>query len=321
MKSRRSILGWLVATLATSSVISVANAKEISDQRLAELSKDIGIMSKILQASIPDQQSMAIEGLYLANQGLVFNLESRASWTFFSLPSLPSLPKVPVAPVAPVASEPGEVEFDVEFFENIEEQAVAAAEVAIEMAEMSLNTMDEQGLIDIEMRNEQRAIQRQLRKEQRELEQQSRRLEREVRNIERNMRENEYRSSEAENSKRQAEQKAELAKLKESWQKVANDIQRKSEEIKQKVEQWQQQQQAKQVEQIQKLEKTFSEVLCDFGAGLRSLDSKEYVTFNIKGADSNRVYVYPYADVKECSSGKIDQGKLQSRAVSYQIKH
>ena len=78
---------------------------------------------------------------------------------------------------------------------------------------------------------------------------------------------------------------------------------------------------------LSKFEDTIGDMLCRYGAGLRSLADNENVTFLLSDfveADNDsvirshdKVYVFKHQDIQACVTGKTNKDKLLSAATTY----
>ena len=80
-------------------------------------------------------------------------------------------------------------------------------------------------------------------------------------------------------------------------------------------------------ESLSLFEDTVGDMLCRYGAGLRSLSDEENVTFLLSDfvdADNDsvigshdKVYVFKHKDIQACVTGKSSKDKLLSAATTY----
>ena len=307
-----------LSMLATGSV----QAANLGQDKLKRVERDLKIMNNILKTSLSEQTDSrpSIDSVYLAEQGMLFTIEQRNGFHFefhqIDLPELPSLPPVPVK--APVS-----VEMTEQQIEQIENAAMIAAESAMEMAEVSLDYISDFDWSSASSaeRSAQKAQQTQLRSEKRELEHQARKLEREVRNVERKLRDSEFEEQLEKvelDSKKTAALKEQMDKLTASLSGVAEQLKANSTKLQQKAKEVKQQQEEKIKARLAMTEKVISETVCDFGAGLRSLEQNQHITFRIEGK-VNRMYVFDQANVEQCADGKISAANLLQQATKYQL--
>jgi len=304
--------------LSTSSV----QAASLDDGKLNRIERDLKIMNNILKTSLSEQTKSrpSIDSVYLAEQGMLFTIEQRHGFNFefreFEMPELPALP--PIAPRAPVS-----VDFTEEQIEQIEEAAMVAAESAMEMAEISLDYMNDADWSNASSaeRSAHRAEQTQLKSEKRELEVEARKLERQVRNIERKLRDSEFEEQleKAEkDSKRTAALKKEMDKLTSSLSGVADKLKANSAKLQKKAKEVKEKQEKKMKERLALTEKVISESVCDFAPGLRSLQKGHHMTFRIEGK-KDRLYVFDKESIMQCGDGKLTAAKLLDSATKYEM--
>jgi hypothetical protein len=317
-------LGIVGAALLSTSI----NADTLDDKRLNLVKRDIKIMTNIVKTAVNDAigRSGQVEGIYLADQGMMFTL--RQGGFVFEFGDM--LSHIPVAPMPPkpikpvVASNSGmSIEFAPETVEAIEEYAMEAAEAAMELAEVQIDMvsdMDWSGVSNQE-RNKLRAENQELRNQRRELEREARKLERDVREIERKIRDAEF-QQEIEADKSNAERiqrwEEELKGLTGSLQGVASKIKEKADVLQQKSATMLKERQEQQLEEQKKVAMAISQSVCDFGGGLRSLKDDQHLTFNIKGK-SNLMYVFSSKNIEKCADGDLNAEKLLEKATTYSM--
>ena len=206
---------------------------------------------------------------------------------------------------------------------EIVEAAMEMAESQIEMAESQIDVYSD---IDWSSyshheRDEFKREKKALRNEQRALEREARSLERDVREIERKIRDAEF-QQDLQNGKRNdatiEKLEKELNKQMESLSSVVTKIQEKAQVLRQKAQEAQKKHEDKQKQQLVTMEKSISQAVCDFGAGLRSLPKGEHITFNIQGRH-NRLYVFDQKNIERCADGDIDADKLLQQAITYSL--
>ncbi|KGJ92416.1 hypothetical protein [Thalassotalea sp. ND16A] len=279
-----------------------------------QLHQQLDIMTDIIKSSIKKQsdrkgpQLTRMESNYLASQGVVFTLNvSRSSNYGFDF-TMPVMPTVPVAPRAPTAPE-GVDSADLfgENYEIVIEAAMEEAAIAMELASEHMRSNSE---------------------EQREIREQERELAYELRDIAREERDLKYQEYSLEKED-QAEHKQEKAKLEQKKAKIVKakaEISKRAEQYQKQVKQAQAEKAKQQQKFYQQLENTVSQVLCNYGGGLKALPDDEYVSMIIKGAGSkegnrikDKVLVFNKLDVKNCVLERIDANTLLSKANGYQF--
>ena len=314
-----SIKKTLMALAFSSLAISPLQAK--SDQtNIKEVRNEVGIMLNILQASLKQQTSnknirfRAEAVFYLADQGVVFQIDSgrhggvRHGGNFFGLDlgSLNGL--INSLPVAP--NPPNSNSRNVEFIDENE------------IEKMVMDFVEHGEHYDDELSDKMRDLtgeQRELSWEKREYERSRRDLEFEKRNADVDRRKN-IDNRLAELSKEVAKLEAKTAGL----EKFRNEL-----EAERNQEMAKRQAAKKKLynESLALFEDTIGDMLCSYGAGLRSLSDDENITFLLSDfvdADKDsvigshdKVYVFTHKDVKACVTGKSNKNTLLTAAKTY----
>jgi hypothetical protein len=314
-----SIKKTLMALAFSSLAISPLQAK--SDQtNIKEVRNEVGIMLNILQASLKQQTSnknirfRAEAVFYLADQGVVFQIDSgrhggvRHGGNFFGLDlgSLNGL--INSLPVAP--NPPNSNSRNVEFIDENE------------IEKMVMDFVEHGEHYDDELSDKMRDLtgeQRELSWEKREYERSRRDLEFEKRNADADRRKN-IDNRLAELSKEVAKLEAKTAGL----EKFRNEL-----ETERNQEMAKRQAAKKKLynESLALFEDTIGDMLCSYGAGLRSLSDDENITFLLSDfvdADKDsvigshdKVYVFTHKDVKACVTGKSNKNTLLTAAKTY----
>jgi flagellar biosynthesis GTPase FlhF len=315
-----SIKKTLMALAFSSLAISPLQAK--SDQtNIKEVRNEVGIMLNILQASLKQQTSnknirfRAEAVFYLADQGVVFQIDSgrhgggRHDGNFFGLDlgSLNGL--INSFPVPP--NSPNFNSRNVEI--NIDEN---------EIEKMVMDFVEHGEHYDDEFSDKMRDLtgeQRELSWEQREYERSRRDLEFEKRNADADRRKNiDNRLAELNKEVAKLEAKtAGLEKFRNELETERNQEMAKRQAAKKKLYN----------ESLALFEDTIGDMLCSYGAGLRSLSDDENITFLLSDfvdADKDsvigshdKVYVFRHKDVKACVTGKSNKNTLLTAAKTY----
>lgn len=294
-------------TLAFSSTVSLAAAD------YDDLHQQMNIMADIIKTSANKQSQAntpkvsAIESYYLAGQGSVFTLQVARSYGHSMNRVLAISPvRAPQAPQAPRAVKDLDQEgLFGQNFEVVIEEALEDAAIAMEYASEQLQQNSEE--------------QRQLREQEREISYQLRDLEREKRDLNyQKMHLDDQQKTENEQELAVLEQrKAELDSAKQKLLASQKQYQAKAEQAKAEREQLQQAYYAN-------LATNVSNVLCNYGGGLKALPNDEKVSVIIKGAGSktrsaskDKVIVFKKSDIKSCVVEKISAKQLFAKANSY----
>jgi hypothetical protein len=314
-----SIKKTLMALAFSSLAISPLQAK--SDQtNIKEVRNEVGIMLNILQASLKQQTSnknirfRAEAVFYLADQGVVFQIDSgrhggvRHGGNFFGLDlgSLNGL--INSLPVAP--NPPNSNSRNVEFIDENE------------IEKMVMDFVEHGEHYDDELSDKMRDLtgeQRELSWEKREYERSRRDLEFEKRNADVDRRKNiDNRLAELNKEVAKLEAKtAGLEKFRNELEAERNQEMAKRQAAKKKLYN----------ESLALFEDTIGDMLCSYGAGLRSLSDDENITFLLSDfvdADKDsvigshdKVYVFTHKDVKACVTGKSNKNTLLTAAKTY----
>lgn len=305
----------LLALAFTSLAMSPLQAKN-TETNIKEVRNEAGIMLNILQATLKQQKSdknirfRADAVFYLANQGVVFEIDSgRHGGNFFGFDLKGLMGNAMSAPAAPQAPKVVGSSFEI----NIDQD---------EIERMVMSIIDHGEDFDDELKDKMRELsdeQRQLGWEKREYDRTRRDLEFEQRNAD---------------SQRRKEIEKRIAEL----NKEVNKLESKSKELEKfrnSIEEERNQEIAKRKAAKQQLykaslslfEDTIGDMLCRYGAGLRSLADNENVTFLLSDfveADNDsvirshdKVYVFKHQDIQACVTGKTNKDKLLSAATTY----
>ena len=312
----------LLLTTSTLLAIALAMPVEANKTDRAEIAqpydkmkKQINIMSNIIKTAMSDGQSKrsrgaTIKGIYLKDQGVVFNIDNARLRGFdhFNV-DLSSLglgdmaPIAPIAPVAPVVIGDSEYEF-------INEDQIERAAEAYEQV--------------IEAFREQSEHARRLREEQRELAYDMRNLSRRKRDMEFELR---HANRDGDD---QSDVKQDLVKLEEQLNRLKSKSEQLNERAKKEEKALREQKQQRKTKAdkarasyYQNLDNTIAQTLCDYGAGLRQLSKNEHVTFVISlgagdknGADK-KVHTFKKKDIVSCVLEDKTPQELIKGAQSY----
>jgi hypothetical protein len=307
-----SIKKTLMALAFGSLAISPLQAKS-NETNIKEVRNEVAIMLNILQATLKQQSSdknirfRAEAVFYLADQGVVFEIDSgRHGGNFFGFDLsglnglISSMPKAPVSPSS---------HFEINIDEN-------------EIERMVMNFVEHGDDYDDHLSDKMRDLNEQHRElgwEKREYARTSRDLEFEKRNADTQRRkEIEKRQNELNKEVAKLESKTkELETFRSDWETKRNQEVAKRQAVKQKLYK----------ESLSLFEDTIGDMLCRYGAGLRSLSEDENVTFLLSDfvdADNDsvigshdKVYVFKHKDIQACVTGKSNKGKLLTAAKTY----
>ena len=306
---KKTLLALTLAGLTFSQVQAQtpANVKEVRNE--------LGIMLNILQASLKQNNNKNIRFradavTYLAGQGVVFDIGTNGRGNFFSFDlanMLSNLAVAPVAPLPPVGGGSRHVEINIDEH-DIEETIREAFERDSDYAEESRDKM-------------------------RELSERQRDLSWQQREYERNRRDLEFEKRNAEGDRRKELDK-ELANVAGDLKKLESkraELEKYTQQLAQEQAKIAQEREAakKQLysQSLAVFEETVGNMLCRYGAGLKSLSDNEHINFVLSDfaeADKDsvirshdKVYVFKYKDVKSCVTGKSNKEQLLATATTY----
>lgn len=315
-----SIKKTLLALAFSSLAISPVQAKN-NETDIKEVRNEAAIMLNILQASLKQQSSdknirfRAESVFYLANQGVVFEIDSgrhgggRHGGNFFGfdLNGLNGL--ISSIPAAPVPPNTKGSRFEINIDEN-------------EIERMVMNFVEHGEHYDDDVTDKMRDLseeRRELGWEKREYERTRRDLEFEKRNADSERRK--------EIDKRLSDVNREVAKLEAKAKELETFRSNLEAERNQQVAKRQAAKQKLYKESLSLFEDTIGDMLCRYGAGLRSLADEEHVTFLLSDfvdADNDsvigshdKVYVFKHKDIQACVTGKSNKDKLLTAAKTY----
>ena len=305
---KKTLLALAFGGLAISPLQARSNETNIKEVR-----NEAGIMFNILQASLKQQSSdknmrfRAEAVFYLADQGVVFEIDSgRHGGNFFGFDLNGLINNIPNAPTAPNANG-SRIEI------NIDEN---------EIERMVMQFVEHGEHYDDDLSDKMRDLseeQRELGWEKREYARTRRDLEFEKRNADSQRRKAiEKRQSELDKEVAKLEAKTkEIEKFRSDLKAERNQEVAKRQAVKQKLYK----------ESLSLFEDTIGDMLCRYGAGLRSLSENENVTFLLSDfvdADNDsvigshdKVYVFKHKDIQACVTGKSNKDKLLTAAKTY----
>lgn len=308
-----SIKQTLLALALGSCVISPLQAKT-KETNIKEVRNEVGIMLNILQATLKQQNSdknirfRADAVFYLADQGVVFEIDSgRHGGNFFGFDLNGLVNSIPQVPKAPNSNR-----FEI----NIDEDEIE------KMVMKFVEHGDDYDDYDDELSDKMRDLheeQRELSWEKREFDRTLRDLEFEKRNADTQRRkEIQNRQKELHDQVARLESKTkELEKFRSELETERHQALAKRQAVKQQLYK----------ESLSLFEDTIGNMLCRYGAGLRSLSDDENVTFLLSDfvdADNDavigshdKVYVFKHKDIQACVTGKSSKDKLLSAANTY----
>lgn len=298
---KKTVLALLVATMGLTQVQAKTD--------LPELSKELDIMTGIMHTALRQSNNRAgirfrsIEATYLANQGVVFDINTSSSGGWhLDLGNVLSGISVPTPPAAISGHDGGWVmEIDDDF-----------VDMATEMAEGVQDAMREAR----DRLRELREREREFSWEKREYERRKRDLEFEKRNADQDRKKQIEQQSE--------ELEAELAKLKSKQAEVSEYAKQLEQEQKAKNAERQAAKREEYKRFLAGFEESVGDMLCKYGAGIKALPKDENVSFvlNKFGSEGSRkkqdkIYVFQHKDIEDCVRDKITPDTLLSQSNTY----
>ncbi|MDA8621671.1 hypothetical protein N9L48_03395 [Psychrosphaera sp.] len=333
----------IFAAMSALALSTSVNAKgELSEQHLDNVKRDIKLMSTILKTSLSDKlgrHSGQVSASYLAHQGMLFEISannrfaapnifiSKNGDVFSSNGDSSFVPPPPPKPGTPTTSklerdleELVEIRMETENTEHLFEMShsdIEDIEFEIHKATMLAESLSGD---NIKARKEMREAKNELRKKQRELSKQASKLERKARQVEREMRDAELVSdiNNGESNKQIKKLEAEMLGLKKQLKSVNNEMAKHQKAVKEAAQKAKEQVRKQQQELAKTYAFTISELVCDFGSGLKSLKNNKFMTFYVNDA-SQLYYVFKQEDIEQCNKGKINYRNLLDKAVKYSI--
>jgi DNA repair exonuclease SbcCD ATPase subunit len=312
---KKTLLAMALGTLTLNPLYAKTDAQNSYNK---EIRNEVGIMLNILQASLKQKGSdkkmrfKAESVYYLADQGVVFGIDSRSNWSsgnFFG------------------------IDFE-ELLSNIPGSVANAQRANGSRFEIDINEDEIEKMVESFMRQgNAHDGHNEARDNMRELSEQQRELAWEKREYERNTRDLEFERRNADGDRRK-EIENKLAKLKNE----VKNLESKSNELenyKSEIEAEHNKQMATRDAARKKLyrqalsafEDTIGDMLCRYGAGLRSLPEDQNISFILTDfvdaeddsviGTHDKVYVFKHKDVKACVTGKSNKNKLLSSVNTY----
>lgn len=312
MKLMKKIDMRAIATSISLLLASVSAGTVNAQTDTVALNNELEIMTNIMRTSLGQGNKgkgyrvRGIDVLYLANQGVLFevNTSSSSSNIVFEFISDGDFVVPPIPPVAPMHGNSDAVvfSFDEDEWEDSVEEAVEHARHAMEEARDKL---------------------RELRQQEREFGWEERNYERALRDIEFEMR-NADKDRKEELVERQKEITKDLAKVKAKQQETEKYAAQFEQQQKQKAAEKQAARQKQYMAFLTMFENNIADTLCKYGNGIRALPNDENVSFvlsNMGNAINKRkqdkVYVFSNQDIQSCVKDKLSAKQLLSKAQNY----
>lgn len=306
--NRKTILATFFATLTVNTALA--------ETQTNELNNELEIMSNILQTALKQDgrtgsiRMRSVSFTYLKEQGVLFQVDTSRSgssrvFEFITEGARRAFPDAPDAPQHFFDMDNFDFDIDEDEIEDVVEDAMEMAHDMTREARSKLRSLGEKL--------------REFAWEQREYERRRRDLEFEKNNSDKDRRKDiEKQLQELNNELKEIETKrAEVERYRATIEK----------ERKEQAEQRQSALQQEYRQFLSTFETNLAEVLCRYGAGLKALDSDEYVNFilpnfSYQGNSRNkqdRIYVFKHKDIQACVRSKIDKDKLLDKASAYEF--
>lgn len=267
-----------------------------SNEQLNKSQREILIMNNILRASLnaePGIKVSQMNGSYLAQQGYSFTISASgisggsSGWRdFFKSPELDFI--------------------DSEVIVRSEQATVDLANEAYQIAMEAL---------------------RQSTEKMREFAEQEREIEYQIREVERERRDLNLERRHAQQKQKEQAMKKDISKLDQTIAKLQQekkDIRAKRNNVKDDLKSKTKEKQEKAVEtrkqNIRTVTNSIANTLCDYGAGLKSLNNEHYVNFILKKAADDQqdlVVIFNKKMINQCVTGGIDAKQLLASAMTY----
>nr|WP_193988191.1 hypothetical protein [Lelliottia steviae] len=301
--------------MITSAVLllcGIAAVNPVSAQSIEELDRiqrEVGIMEKILTAALKqdtDNKVRNVSASYLQHQGVVFSFDVRSHSRWSSV--FASVPDAPLPPLPDIDFEEiSEIEVLGEHVQVISDAVVVKTQEAYQHA--------------MEMMRESAERVREVAEQERDVSREIRDLEREKRDLEFDRRHDKD-AKEQELEKRKKELQASIKELEKQQQKLSLQQQAMRKELAEKKQARITEQKQQLAELTQRVDKSLSLTLCDYGSGLRTLPNDEHVSFIIRGMSEHKgeqIKVFKKSDIKKCVVGDIKADALLNRATQYEF--
>ena len=263
---------------------------------LADLHREVNIFEKVISGALKhdtNKQVKAVNGYYLHNQGVVFELSLRSrslsDWRAHleDMRDIHAFSEIQAPDFGQLEGQLAQLGEDVT---QVSKEAYRAALDAIRQSAEKVR----------EVAEEERDTRRRL--QMLESQKQMMRLE----------------QAEA---KKEQEIDQEIARLLERKQDLEKSKEAFKAKLKLEKKRKQQQQVQQQVELKKRIAQSLARSLCDYGNGLRSISNDEYISFKyqLRHSDKHSLTVFKKQDVNQCITGSIKASKLQILATQYQF--
>jgi len=293
---------------------SLASSLAYAETDMPALSKELNIMQGIMKTVLKDDKQRSglrvnsVETTYLAGQGVLFEVDTNSHGMDFNFNFKDLINMIPGSPKPPAPDNYSiHINMDDNDWDNLADDARDAA----------------------------REARQQLREKLRDLREQAQQLSWEVRENERQRRDLEFEKSHAD-----GDHKKDLEKQSQSLLEAKKKLMDRQQEISKYAAQLEKEQQQAEDKRKQaeierykaflaSFEDNIADVLCKYGAGLKSLPMDENISIVLKDfaqwhdgdedEDQDKVYIFSNQSVQQCVSGKLSKQKLLSQVKTYQF--
>lgn len=313
----------LVMAAVAIGVTHAANAPDFG-----AIQKDVKILTRIFETALGEDKKgewnwssdrSGVEGLYLANQGMLFTFDlpgNRASNWIGMAPIAPPHPIAPVAtpapmaapaPVPAIAGVDGEDDMDEEDFGlgDIEEYIESVIESTMHNTEFALQS----GTASKAERDALRAKLRELQKAQQAHEKQVEQMQEKMESLE---------------EKTSSQDKAARAKAMESLDKARQALRKSRDSYRNTVNNFRAEQGKRWKEQVNKMQDELLDTLCNYAGSARRVPENENVTLLFRNVGNSeqgphQIFVLKRSDIVSCVTSAQGNGYLRKRALTYSI--
>jgi hypothetical protein len=319
---------FMLSAVTASLMFGLSHAASAPD--FSAIKKDVKILTRIFETAIGGEQKegygrffeqSGVEGMYLANQGMLFTIElpgnNARRWMGNLAPLPPMVPVAAAAPVpavapvvapAPTASENvyfnvgDDEDYDVDLgdIEEYVESVIESTMHGVEMAMQSSHASKAE-------RDALRAKLSALHKAQSEHEKQVEKMQEQIEELE---------------EKSSSEDKAARAKAMEALEKARQNLRKSRESYRNTVNGFRAEQGKRWQEQVVKLQDEVLDTLCNYASSARRIPDNENVTLLFRNVGNNengehQVFVLKRADIVSCVTNTQSPGYLRKRALVY----
>lgn len=292
----------LLSLLSVAVLSATFSTAAKTDQDIAKLQREVTIFQRVVSTALKHDtqgQVQNVEGYYLADQGLVFDVSLRGKSMFDwrkhieGMRDLHGFSEIPSPDFSSLEKQMSELS------DNLADVSKEAYQVALEAVRQGAEQIRE-------VAEQERETRRELHELERAKQELNYMLKRQ------NEKDKELEQHHKDIAKQIAQLEAEKAKLAEN-----------KTQLKERLEKDKQKRQAQQQAQQELLRTTvtmsLANSLCDYGNGLRGVSENEHVSFKFSPSyqQEKHILVFKKSDIESCVKGKINAEKLAKRATQY----